>query len=139
VQQFRGPALNAVEHTPDVRSHRFPKNRRVRRRREFQQAFQRGFRLNSRYFTTVVLPNGSSVCRLGIVASRKFGDAVNRNRAKRVIREIFRQLDVTGGPAADLIVIPRRELLTADYPAAEDDFRTIWRRAAQRTAASASR
>ena len=134
----RGPALTALD-TPPARAHRFPKDRRVRRRPEFQQAFERGFRLHSRFFTVVVLPNGLTAARLGIVASRKFGGAVARNRGKRVIREVFRHLDITAGPAADLIVIPKRELLTVDVDTAAQDFRTIWRRAAQRLAAPAAR
>ncbi|MBQ3791773.1 MAG: ribonuclease P protein component, partial [Clostridia bacterium] len=38
-------------------------------------------------------PDGSRVNRLGISASKKIGGAVERNRAKRVIREAYRQID----------------------------------------------
>ena len=62
--------------------------------------------------------------RLGIVASRKLGDAVRRNRAKRLIREIFRRHQpLPGGLGVDLVVIPRRELFDAPFSDLERDFR----------------
>ncbi len=42
--------------------------------------------------TVLVAPNDAGIARLGIVASRKLGDAVRRNRAKRLIREVFRRI-----------------------------------------------
>jgi ribonuclease P protein component len=132
VQQSGGPALNATKDTPVASAHRFPKARRVRRRSEFQQIFQRGSRIHGRFFTVVMLSNGHTAPRLGIVASRRFGHAVDRNRAKRLIREIFRHLDADHGLGLDLVVIPRRELLDAGLPVVAQDFRNIWRRAVGR-------
>jgi ribonuclease P protein component len=131
--------LNAIDVTPVPSAHQFPKDRRVRRRGEFQDVFQRGTRVHGRYFTVLVLPNGLSVPRLGIVASRKFGGAVDRNRAKRLIREIFRHLDVDASPSLDVVVIPRRELLDASLPTLTQDFRNIWRRGADRATVHARR
>ena len=111
----------------------------MRCRREFQQAFQRGFRIHGRFFTVVTLPNSLPSARLGIVASRKFGDAADRNRAKRLIREIFRHLDVGEMPGLDIVVIPRRELLDSTLPVLAQDFRNIWRRAVERRGAPAAR
>ena len=73
-------------------SHLFTKTQRVRRRGEFQQVFKNGYRVGSRYFTLLLAPNAGPMPRLGIVASKKLGDAVRRNRAKRLIRELFRHL-----------------------------------------------
>jgi len=112
-------------------SHRFGKSQRVRRRGEFQHAFDAGYRVSSRYFTLILTPGATPTSRLGIVASRKLGDAVHRNRAKRLIREVFRHLDHL--PAGvDVVVIPRRELFNAPFSDLDRDFRAAWRRGVAR-------
>jgi ribonuclease P protein component len=123
-------------------SHTFGKSQRVRRRSQFQQAFSAGYRVSSRYFTLVILPGAAVAAtaapasvappRLGIVASRKLGDAVRRNRAKRVIRELFRHLDPLPIAGPDVVVIPRRELFDAPFSDLERDFRTAWQRGVSR-------
>lgn len=112
-------------------SHPFSKAQRVRRRGEFQRVFDAGYRVSSRYFTLVLAPSDAPSARLGIVASRKLGDAVRRNRAKRLIREVFRHLDPPAGNV-DVVVIPRRELFDAPFTDLERDFRAAWRRGVSR-------
>ena len=108
-------------------SHGFSKAQRVRRRGEFQRVFDAGSRVSSRYFTLLLAPGTAPPARLGIVASRKLGDAVRRNRAKRLIREIFRHLDPPAS-SIDVVVIPRRELFDAPFTDLERDFRSAFRR-----------
>ena len=118
----------------------FPRARRVRRRAEFQQVFDAGRRVQGKYFTLLMAPNNSAGPRLGIVASRKLGGAVMRNRAKRLIREVFRlSQPLPGRQDVDVVVIPRRELLDAPYPSLEDDFRSTYRRCAARLQSNAPR
>ena len=116
----------------------FPPDRRIRRRGEFSTVFERGTRIHGRFYTFLLLSNTVTAPRLGIVASRKIGGAVQRNRAKRLIREMFRVQATTAGspPGFDLVVIPRRELVAADFTAALQDFRTTWRRGVERLAAN---
>ena len=113
-------------------SHAFTKAQRVRRRGEFSRVFDAGARVTSRYFTVVFAPGPAPGARLGIVASRKLGDAVRRNRAKRLIREVFRLIDKPSGVSLDLVVIPRRELFDAPFSDLDRDFRALWRRALAR-------
>lgn len=61
--------------------------------------------------------------RLGIAATRKMGAAVERNRAKRLVRELFRHNKPAG--ALDVVVVPRREILTAPFDRVEAEFRSL--------------
>ncbi len=58
--------------------------------------------------------------RLGIAATRKMGPAVERNRAKRLVRELFRHHKPDAG--VDVVVVPRREMLDAPYARLEAEF-----------------
>jgi ribonuclease P protein component len=69
-----------------------------------------------------ILSNEGGVGRLGIAATKKLGGAVQRNRAKRLIREVFRRNKIAGG--FDVVVIPKRELLDASLSTLETDYRT---------------
>jgi ribonuclease P protein component len=114
-------------------SERFTKASRVRRRREFQRVFDLSLRTKGRYLTVLIAPNGEGTTRLGIVASRKLGDSVRRNRAKRLIREVFRHTaPLPAGQGVDVVVIPRRELFDAAYSSLESDFRVAFKRCAAR-------
>ena len=118
-------------------SERFSKARRVRRRGEFKRVFDLSLRTKGQYLTLLVAPNTTGTPRLGIVASRKLGDAVRRNRAKRLIREMFRHAPaLPGRQGVDIVVIPRRELFDAPYPSLESDFRGALRRSVSRLPAT---
>jgi ribonuclease P protein component len=100
---------------------------RLRARGEFTLVQKQGRRVATTYMTVLALPNTLDCDRLGIIASRKLGGAVTRNRAKRRLREIFRhqQPDMAGARGVrplDLVVIPRRELMAAPYAAVVSDF-----------------
>jgi ribonuclease P protein component len=67
---------------------------------------------------------------LGIAASRKLGGAIDRNRAKRLIREVFRRNKLA--PGFDIVVIPKRELLDASLTTLETEFRNTLERSLRR-------
>lgn len=79
------------------------------------------------YMTVLALPNSLDRDRLGVIASRRFGGAVVRNRARRRIREMFRRQEpersgARGFRPLDLVVIPRREHAAASFAILESDF-----------------
>jgi ribonuclease P protein component len=92
----------------------------VRKRAEFELIYQTGFKRSGRLMTLFTLERQDGVARLGIAATRKMGGAVERNRAKRVVRELFRHHKPAG--ATDVVVIPRREILDAPYERVESEF-----------------
>jgi ribonuclease P protein component len=95
----------------DIRpSGRFSAHDRVRKRTEFLRIQQQGRRVVSPAFVFML---DRALCaqgpRLGITASRRVGNAVQRNRAKRLVREAFRTLRGTW-PPVDVVVIVRQGL-----------------------------
>jgi ribonuclease P protein component len=108
-------------------SNALPPVRRLRRRVEFQRVFDKGRRTHGRFLTIIAAPDGGPCARLGIVASKKLGGAVDRNRAKRLIREVFRTITPVERPL-DVVVIPKAPLLVAPFEAFERDFRVTLRR-----------
>jgi ribonuclease P protein component len=121
-----------IDNPPAAPDARFPKTSRLLRRPQFSRVFDTGLRIQGRFLTVLLAPNETGQSRLGIVASRKLGNAVKRNRAKRLIREAFRRSVSPAGHGVDLVVIPRREIFDAAYSNLESDFRSVLRRGAQR-------
>jgi len=73
--------------------------------------------------TVFVLDNGGVAPRFGVAATRKLGSAVERNRAKRRAREIFRRHKMAAG--LDIVIVPRREMLDAPFSSLEADYHAV--------------
>jgi len=58
---------------------------------------------------------GGSNLRIGFTVGKALGGAVQRNRMKRRLREAVRLTGLTLGIAADVVINPKRSLLTADF------------------------
>ena len=89
------------------------KRERLAKRPQFEQVMNRGHKHKIETFCTVFfLPNGLERKRLGVIVSKKIGNAVVRNQAKRKIREIFRQIKNRVEPAMDVVVVSGRDLVS---------------------------
>ena len=108
-------------------SHALPPARRIRRRGEFQHVFDSGRRAHGRYLTIIAAPASGEASRLGIVASRKLGGAVVRNRAKRLIRQVFRT-ESQPAVASDLVVIPKAAATQATASHIASDYQATLKR-----------
>lgn len=98
-----------------------PAAERIRRRPEFERVYNAGARVHTRFMTVFVLPNGGAGARLGVAATRKIGSSVDRNRAKRLAREVFRRRKLAAA-GLDVVVVPRREMLDATFTSLEADY-----------------
>ena len=102
---------------------RLPRTMRVRNRPEFERAYDSGVRLQGRLMTLFIVPNGAGHSRFGVAATRKLGPAIERNRAKRLSREVFRRNKIAAG--FDIVLVPRREMLDASFSSLEADYRDL--------------
>jgi ribonuclease P protein component len=85
---------------------RFPKRLRLLRASEFERVFAARNSAANAWLALYGAPNDVGHARLGITVSRRIGNAVVRNRWKRLIRECFRRIQADL-PAFDLVCIAR--------------------------------
>ena len=93
---------------------RFPSALRLRRGEEFRNVFDQGRSVADGTLVVYAMINELPYARLGLSVSRKVGNAVRRNRWKRLIREAFRLRRESIPAGIDLIVIPRSGQPTLD-------------------------
>jgi len=94
-----------------VSAYDLPPERRVRRRADFQRAYAEGTKVVTRLFVLFARPNCGELTRLGVTATRKTGNAVIRNRARRLVRDAFRRHREKMPEGIDLVVVVRPPLL----------------------------
>ena len=92
-----------------------------------------GRRVATRYVTLLGKANALGHDRLGLIASRRLGNAVLRNRAKRRAREVFRSTNPdsagrVGRPSFDFVAIPRREFVSEPITVVVKDFHAAVRK-----------
>ncbi len=71
----------------------------LKENKDFRRLYYRGRNISSSVLVTYAMKTHRSECRYGITTSKKIGKAVERNRAKRVIRAAFDSLkdEINGG------------------------------------------
>jgi ribonuclease P protein component len=114
---------------------RFPRRLRLRKRREFLDVQGRGRRVGGAHFlffvrrrtepgTSIVAPGA----RFGITVTRKVGNAVTRNRIKRVVREGCRHVAGLFPADADVVVVARASAVSAGAADARAELANLARR-----------
>jgi ribonuclease P protein component len=119
-----------------VRPHGFPARLRIKQRRDFLRVQRGGRKHQLRHFMVFaarrVPPSESSSpplpTRLGITVTRKIGNAVARNRIKRLVREVFRQNRERLPSGLDLVWVAKQGAAEADFAAVLSDLEALVRR-----------
>ncbi len=100
---------------------RFPKSQRRLRHADVGRVYKQGRRHFAAHMTVFYLAraeetaDGSVGSRVGFTVSKALGGAVQRNRMKRRLREAVRLHGVPAGIDADIVINPKRTLLTAEF------------------------
>ncbi|HET6887910.1 MAG TPA: ribonuclease P protein component [Candidatus Udaeobacter sp.] len=113
-----------------VNSLSFPKQRRLTRASEFERVKQDGLvrRCKLLMLSTAAVEN-SGLSRVGFITSRRLGGAVARNRVRRRLREIVRRHQHDLREDFWIVIVARRDAVTASYRALEDEWLRLARRA----------
>ena len=109
-----------------MESFSFPKNLRILNRRDFVNINRSGKHLHTKHFTVILKQNGLGITRLGVSVSKKTGNAVKRNRVKRLIRELFR-LNKTRFPQGyDIVIAAKKDASYLDLRKIKEDLGEIF-------------
>jgi ribonuclease P protein component len=103
----------------------FPKPERLLRRAEFVNLNRSGRHCHMRHFIAITRKNELGITRLGVTASKKVGNAVKRNRAKRLIREFYRLNKARLPQGYDIIVIAKKGAGYLNFHKAEKELEEI--------------
>ena len=101
---------------------RFPRSARIRRRTEFLSLQREGKRRHTAHLVVIRRPGLHEVSRLGVTVSTRVGNAVVRNRLKRLVREVFRHSRADLVPPMDIVVIAKPGADTLTYAQAAIEF-----------------
>lgn len=85
---------------------------KIKSKSEISDLLKTGHRWKCPAFTIVYKRNNINNDRLGIIVSRRTGNAVKRNKIKRILRELFRNNRLNKPPYFDVLIKPKQELET---------------------------
>ena len=97
------------------------------KRAQFGLVYDGGSSWVSKMMVMKALPNGLDLSRYGFTVSRRVGNAVVRNRVKRLLREVLRQTRLQ--PGWDIIFIARSPVARANYAGLGKSVRGLLSRA----------
>lgn len=102
------------------------KNERLLSRPDFVNVNQLGKRQQSRHFIVKVVRNGLEYTRLGVTASKRTGSAVQRNRAKRLMREFFRLHKARFPQGYDVVIIAKKEASSLTLSKVDEELEELF-------------
>ncbi|NLI14541.1 MAG: ribonuclease P protein component [Peptococcaceae bacterium] len=94
----------------------------LKKNKDYKNVYSRGKSVADRHLVLYFLANNSSDCRLGFTVSRKIGNAVKRNRIRRLFKEACRinKEQFTGG--YDIVLLARRHNESLKYQQVEESL-----------------
>ena len=101
------------------------RKQRLRHTAQFQQAYDQDRRWHGRFMVLFLRSAPEASLRLGVVASKKVGNAPERARAKRRLREAFRRQRAGFAGTDDVVLVARRSILAAPWDAVVAELRKL--------------
>jgi ribonuclease P protein component len=101
---------------------KFPRHGRLLRHADFERVYKQGRRHFAAHMTVFYLARAEGEgLRVGFTVGRVLGGAVARNRMKRRLREAVRLRRPAQSAAVDVVINPKKSVLTADFSELQKD------------------
>lgn len=97
----------------------------LRSNKSFQSVYRSGRSYANKTMVLYVLPNAGECRKTGFAAGKRLGNAVVRNRVKRLLREAYRLNQHRLKPGVDLILVGRQAMVKSRYQAVAGAFLDI--------------
>ncbi len=101
------------------------KSERLLKRSDFVKLNRTGKRYHATHFVVIAKRNGLDITRLGVTVGRRVGNAVVRNRTKRLLREFFRLNKLRLPRGYDLVFVARKDAGRLDCRKTREELANI--------------
>jgi len=98
------------------------RHERLRSSKDFSRIFREGEKVRVKSLTVRWVPNDLSWSRIGTSVGRRFGNAVKRNRARRILKELYRTRKGLFPSGIDMVFMPGKYFLNAGWEGHEKIF-----------------
>ncbi len=109
--------------------YKFKRSSRLKNNRNFQIVYQNGKSYVNKWAVLYVLKQTASPRRIGFAVGKKLGNAVVRNRVKRLMREVFRLNQHKIVEGIDILFVARKPLLKANLIVTNNTFWDLCKKA----------
>ena len=87
----------------------------LKKKEDFDRVKREGRRCRNSLFDVIFCTSQTEETRIGIVVGRRFGKAVDRNRGKRIFRELVKKNQSLLVQGYDIIIFPKQPVLTISH------------------------
>ena len=108
---------------------KLPKQRILKDKAEFQRVYRGGESYANRYLVLYVFMANGPKGKVGFAAGKKLGNAVERNRVKRLLRECYRLHQQQLEKNCSYLLVGRKAAVTAGFAEVEKAFLNLGRKA----------